>query len=211
MDNLLLSVSSDYLRGSVKTSGVATSRSEGLSDPTVSGKFRLSDDDYIVDVIADYLVSTGNNKTNSLSTRSDNKNGGSVANLAGQIGSKSADFQWAVLAKFTRNFESTIDSAGTKVDFKAHNQYYVEGSTLMNLSVTDWKFKTTLSALAVDKYKDDNSSYASVTQLALGGEWQYICSANFMARGGLTFIDTISNHIQQNHGWKFNVGATYQF
>jgi hypothetical protein len=81
----------------------------------------------------------------------------------------------------------------------------------MNLPVQDWKFKTTLSALSVDGYKDDAGSNASVTQIGLAGEWQYVCSANLLARAGLGLTETITNRIQQYNSWKFNVGATYQF
>jgi hypothetical protein len=212
MDNLLLSVSANYLESSLKVSNSDTVRTRGLSDATVAGKFRLMDDAYIFDILADYLISTGDSEVNGSQTRYDNKAGGGIANVAAQFGSKSADFQWAVLARFTRFFEATQDISGAgDNDSKAHNAYYVEGSTLMNLSFQDWKFKTTLSALSVDGYKDDSESNASVTQIGLAGEWQYVCSTNLLARAGVGLTETITDRIQQYNSWKFNVGATYQF
>lgn len=210
MDNLSLTLSANYLKAVSKESGSDSVHTEGLSDPTVSAKYRLMDDAFILDLLGGYTVSTGDLETNSSFTRSNNKSGGPSFNIGAQIGQKTTDFQWAILGRITHHADAKADFGGTNVDIDAYNAYYVEGATLMKLSEVAF-FKTSLSFDFTEGFDANTTSNASVSTTALAGEYEYLVATGLLLRGSLAFSNSTTDNVQQFNTWNLNFGATYQF
>lgn len=214
MDSWYLAASMNWGRTDVTAPG-ATATLEGISDPTISTRFRVMDDTTRFDIIASYLVSTGDRELDS-GNDFNNKVGGAVGNVGAELGQKMDSFQWAARAVFTRNFEATTDfgSGIGKLDLDAHNAYTVGGDVLAKLSEMSL-FKTSLTAMFIDEHEDENkTSYASSTNVTLGGEYQYLVSQNLMIRAGLSYgliISDKKHKSDQTDLWTGLLAANYQF
>ena len=164
-----------------------------------------------IDLLSDFLVSTGELETNGDATRVNNKAGATGVGVGLQIGSKVNDFQWSILGRFSRTFEGETNYAGFKVIYGAHSAGNVEGSTLFLLTNKTY-FKTTLAVAIADRYQIAKSvTSASSTTETLGGELQQLWSPNLLFRGGMSVGNTTTNGVQQFTTWIFNLGLKYQY
>jgi hypothetical protein len=204
-DSFLLSATMDSASIDTSPSAPLLTR-KGISDPTISGRYRFMDDEYRLDFLADALLPTGDKEVNS-NNDMNNKVGGGVARVGAEFGKKSKDFQWSLSAFYTRNFQATFGG----LDLDAHNAYMIRGDVLAN--VTDTSFiRSFLSAQVTDGYKDNTgSSYGSANKISAGAEYQHMCSKNFMAKIGVTLSEIYTENADQFDLWAANIGANYQF
>lgn len=200
----------NWLQTKVRTSGDPSFDQEGLSDPTVTARYRLIDEAHSLDLIADGLISTGDKETKSNGDE-DNKQGGAVYKIGAQYGLKSENFQWAILAKYIRNMEATEDLSGVgKLDSNAHNAYQVRGDLLGKFSERNFA-RLFLGVDVTDGFGGDVSKTAPATAYTVGGEYQHLCTENFLFRAGLNVQEIYQDKADQNTNVKLLVGANYQF
>lgn len=200
----------NWLQATVRRSGTSSFDQEGLSDPTLTARYRLIDDAHSLDLIAEGVISTGDKETKSNNDQ-DNKLGGSEYRIGAQYGFKSDNFQWAVLAKYIRNMETTDDFSGVgKLDSNAHNTYQVRGDVLGKFNERNFA-RVFLGVDVIDGYGTDIGKIAPATSYTIGGEYQHLCTENFLFRAGLNVQEIYQDKADQNTNVKLLVGANYQF
>ena len=185
-------------------------KTKGLSDPSLTFKYRALEDGLIIDVGAGVTVKTGDNEIDD--EERDNKQGGNSFLLAGQVGQKMESFQWAFISKFERYMKSTVDTKGEgKVKDDAHNEWTFGGEILNKLDENMF-LRSTLGVAFSDGYDDDEDDKTPpVTQYVIGTEFQYLFSQNLLGRVGIQYVKQNQSPFDTFQDMTFKVGATYQF
>jgi hypothetical protein len=187
----------------------------GISDPIITAKYRALDEDYALDFIATALISRGDSEIDQDGDQ-DNLQGGHALQVGVQYGHKAENFSWAVLAAVNNNFDRTYDVEDIgDIDAKSNNDYSLRADFLNKLAE-----KSFLRSHAEVEFQDaleaESGSYnilSSHKVYEVGAEYQHLCSANLLVRGGLDF--TADNHdsgeVDSDNAATLNLGATYQF
>lgn len=215
-DKLSLQLDINYLNATLDPDGGSKVDQKGLSDPTLTARYRLMDDAWRLDLIGGVLVSLGDSKVKS-NGDTDNRQGGHAGFIGAQIGQKTEEMQWAVGARYTRNMKRTIDdkTVGSDVDIKSNNDLLLRADILKKVADKSLVLAH-VSANYVAQLEDDdsNSSYqASSADYELGAQYQHVCSKDLLAYGGLDYQMYNSNtgYIDSDKAWVVTLGARYQF
>lgn len=214
-DRFSLAASINYITAEIDPEEGSKTDIDGISDPTITAKFRALDEEYALDFFAGALISIGDYEIKDNGDQN-NMQGGNALELGAQFGKKSDGFSWAVTAAVRSNFERTIDADSSgEVDGKANNDYKLRGDILNKLaeksylrSHIDIEFNDALES-------EDTSSeiYSSYTIYTIGSEYQHLIDADLLVKGGIDLAKynhdagTIENDIEA----RINIGATYQF
>jgi hypothetical protein len=215
-DRLLVQLDLDYLDAEVDPEAGTSTDLKGLSDPTFGARFRMMDEKFRWDLTGGAFVSIQDHEIDS-SGDADNLQGGHSLFLGTQLGAKTENMQWAVLAKLTHNLkaETKVDSAiGADSEDDANNELLLRGDLLNKLAKKSF-IRSHLSAEFAEGFDDDSNeeSYAPSTSYEMGAEYQHLCSQNLLVRLGVAYltIDQKSAQIDRNIGWTYNFGVNYQF
>lgn len=189
---------------------------DGFSDPTITAKFRVMEEEYTLDLIGALKISVGDSEVET-DGDTDNLQGGHVLDLGVQFGKKTETFQWAVSGTYTRNFERTYDYEGAgngDVDFDANNEIEFRGDILNKLAEKSFLRSHLAVSFSDELETDDGDSFESpTTDYTIGTEYQHLIDANLLLRAGIAF--TMSNHdsgqLDSDNAAVVNFGATYQF
>lgn len=188
---------------------------KGISDPTVTARFRALDEKYTLDFIGTGLISIGDKKYKDNGDQN-NLQGGSAVEIGAQFGKKAESFSWAVTAAVRNNFKRKLDlDSNGDVDGKSNNDYKLRADILNKLaeksflrSHADVEFSDALESKNGSSIL--NSAYTIYT---IGSEYQHLFSANFLLRGGLdlTQYNHDSSVVEKDIEASFHAGVTYQF
>ncbi len=189
----------------------------GISDPTVQARFRAMDEQWRLDIIGGAKISLGDSEFKS-NGDSNNLDGGNELFLGTQIGQKSENMQWAVLGQYNRVMESTTDfkgAGGGKVKDDAYGQWTFRGDILNKLAEKSY-LRSHLSAIFTPEYNDDETpegTVSSSTTYEIGTQYQHLFSQDLLGLAGVDYqtVNVSSGQVDSVTGWRFSVGARYQF
>jgi len=196
-----------------------SSENSGISDPTVSSKYRLIDENIKWDLLLGFRMSLKDAEVKS-NGDTNNVEGGHALNFGTQVGEKSENFQWAVLANVTYNFKRRIDQPGANnEEYNSKFDAILRGDILNKLTEKSF-LRSFISYEMLEGVTVVNSSVnvASVYSpekdvYTLGTEYQYLLSNDFILRGGISYASTKtdSGSIDSYNSWNLLLGANYQF
>jgi hypothetical protein len=220
MDNLLLTASMSYsnvdIDADIDGASDQSLTNNGESDPSVGARFRVMDSEYLLDIIANVEIATGDAKVATDDKDGNNKNGGNIANVAVEFGQKTQDLQYAVQFGYTHIFEATEKDDGVKNDINAHSAYNVRFVTLHNIAEKSY-LSPFIEMTITNAYNDEAGvKTQNSTRFDLGAEYKYLLSADLLLRAGAKYTNTENAVVgtvetREDCLYTFNVGATYQF
>lgn len=196
--------------------GGSKTEATGLTDPTISARFRTMDEAFRWDVIGGATIGLGDSEIDS-DGDSNNFQGGSSLFAGTQFGGKSTSFQWAIAGILTHNMETTVDddNAADEIKNDANNELQVRLDLLATLGEKSY-LRPHLLANFTESFEDDQSpaeETASATTYEVGAEFQHKLSNDLMLRAGVDYgiINTRTAQIDDFSYWNFLAGANYQF
>lgn len=188
----------------------------GISDPTLSARFRTMDENARWDILGGATISLGDSEIKS-DGDTDNLQGGHSLFIGTQYGVKSESMQWAVSAILTHNMEATVDDKeiDEEYDNDAHNSLKVRGDLLNKLAEKSL-LRSHLSVDFTEEFDQDfdsDTTYPSNAVWEIGTEYQHLFSQDLLARVGVDYQmnNFRTGQIDDWNTWIFTVGANYQF
>jgi hypothetical protein len=189
-----------------------TQKSKGESDPSLNAKYRLVESDYLLDVLAGAVISTGESKLATEDKDGNIKQGGASYSLGLQLGQKIADIQHAFSFIVTHYVKAEEDG----VKLNAHNAYDFRFD-FMNPLFQKTFLRSYISMGLNEGFNDENGTrLEQATRLGLGSEFQYLCSENLLMRMGLSYLN-VENQVydgletRDDYQLQLLMGANYQF
>lgn len=214
-DRLSLQASIGYAELEADPDGGSKVEQSGISDPTISARFRVMDEAYRFDIIGGALISIMDSEQER-NGDTDNLQGGHALFAGAQFGQKTESFQWAVLGQFTYNMERTVETSAKDIDIDQNNELLVRGDILNKLAEKSL-LRSFVSVDFSEILESDDLSPKTVqapsTAYAIGTEYQHLISKDLLARVGVdyTMINQDSAYVDSDTAWNFNIGANYQF
>jgi hypothetical protein len=214
-DKFSLAGSLDYGRSVLNLDGSNKTITQGIGDPNLTARYRLSEESLVLDATLGAKISTGEGtyKIRSNSDNQYNNKDGSDAFSAGlQVGQKNDGFQWAGLAQFTRSLSGTMDDAGLNVNIRPHNEFFFKGELLNKLSEKSL-FHSAASVEFVNTVKSSNGAELSTSEFRynLGAEYECLVSQNLLLRAGVDYSGVNSAAYNNFYYFTFSGGVNYQF
>ena len=214
-DKFSLQANLNYTKLETTQSGTSDQDTKGISDPSFTGRYRLMDARFRVDVYGGALVSVGDHKIKS-NGDDNNLEGGSQIYLGSQIGQKKPNYQWALGALYTRQFKAKTDySSNLDDDYKddAYDVWELRADVLNRLLESSF-LRTHASVNIANSFKDNQGSEtAPATTYEFGTEFQQKILPDLLLRAGVSYltVNARSGQVERYSGLTFNAGATYQF
>jgi long-subunit fatty acid transport protein len=212
-DRFSLEGSINYTDMTTDPDGGSKTDTTGISDPTLQARYRVMDEAWRWDILGGATIGLGDSKTKS-NGDSDNRQGGSDLFLGTQIGQKSENLQWAVLAQYNSYMKATSKTSGQpKVKDDAHGQWTL-GADLLNKLSEKGYLRSHITGVWTPDYDDNqNGTTASSATWNLGTQYQHMFSQDLLAYGGVNYqmINTASGQIDDFNAWILTLGARYQF
>lgn len=224
-DRILVSASANYTRLDYKidysgSTSTDNNSAYGFSDPALSAKYRLMDDDFIIDIIGNAAFKTGNptadtHISNNKGPSNINYDSGDQLSVGVQAGQKKQNFQYAGLIQVGRAFQSEASQVGSDIRYDAHNTLLIQASALNKLGERSF-LRSFASVSFIAGYHDNDiprKTKPSVTDNKIGIEYQHLCSTNLLAKVGVNFRNIITNTgVADPYKFlNFNIGMNYQF
>jgi hypothetical protein len=191
----------------------------GISDPNITARWRVMDENWRLDIIGGADIGLGDRKADLTSGQpKNNYMGGSDLFLGAQIGQRWDNIQWAVSGQYTNYMKSTTDVTGTSSDLKtdSHGAWTLRADLLDKLSEKGY-LRSHLTNMYTDKadakLAGTNQDVAPSTMWELGTQYQHMCSVDFLAYAGVDYRRIAQNTGDQdsNNTWIYTLGARYQF
>lgn len=212
-DRFSLAAEMNYANVETDPEGGRRTDETGISDLTLSAKYRLIDSDLRLDLIGGGVASLGDSEVES-NGDFNHLQGGNSLFLGAQVGKKSEAFQWAILGQVTHNFKATTDVEGaSEVRDDANNELLLRGDILNKLGEKSY-LRSHLDMLFTEDFDDNaNDTTPSTTTYTIGTQYQHICSSDFMAKIGVDYakVNASTGQVDNYSGWNFTIGANYQF
>lgn len=187
-------------------------KSKGESDPSVNAKYRLIESEYILDLLAGAVISTGESKLASSSRDGNIKQGGHSFNLGLQLGQKISAYQYAFTFGVTHFLKAKEDGN----DLNTHNSYDLRFDFLNPLF--EKAFLRSFASVGINEgFNDENGvRLEQSTKLGLGTEFQYLVSEGLLFRTGLSYLNVenaVYDGIETREDFQLQLllGANYQF
>lgn len=224
-DRLSLNLSLNYANiTSNPEDGKEHDFSKGISDPTLSARFRIMDEALQLDFLGGATISLADKETDVNSTFDksdyDNLQGGNSFFVGTQFGAKSENFQWALTGLFTHKFkaENEYKVAGIgdfTIKEDAHNELNLRGDILIKLAEKSF-LRSFISVDFVESFDDDQepaNKFASMTTYTIGTQYQHLLSQDLLLKAGVDYatINARSGQVDDNKTWTYTIGANYQF
>lgn len=195
--------------------GSETDFANGISDPTITARWRAMDEAWRLDVIGGALISLGDKENDNGDLN--NYEGGHDLFLGAQIGQRSDKMQWAVLGQYTHHMEATTDvKGGQEIDADAHGDWTLRADLLNKFSEKSF-LRSHLTGMWTPKYDTEQGttedSEASSAMWELGTQYQHLFSQDLLAFAGVDYRTTSEDTSDQdsNTAWIYTIGARYQF
>lgn len=221
-DRLSVQGSINYTKGDVEYSNIPGTddvEAKGISDPTITARYRVMDEAWRLDIIGGALISLGDSEIKS-NGDSNNLQGGSDLFLGAQIGQRSDNMQWAVLGQYNHNLKATSEdkSSGTKETTKddAYGDWTLRADILNKLAEKSF-LRTHLTGMWAPRYdsktEGQESTSASTAMWELGTQYQHLMSNDLLAYGGVDYRRNSSDtgYTDSDTAWVLTLGARYQF
>jgi hypothetical protein len=187
----------------------STDSTKGISDPTISARFRALDESLRLDFTGDVTIGTGDSTTKGHETN--NKQGGNSARFGAELGVKQDGLQLTGIAQLNHSAKSTSESDGTESKDDAHNEFVFGGAALIKAAESSY-LKGSLTATFADEYDgSDDSTTSSSTLYTIGAEYQHVISKDLLARVGVQWLNGHADQIESYNLYTLIAGANYQF
>ncbi len=212
-DQVSLEASLNYSHLSRDVDGGAKSdAAKGVSDPTITSRYRLMDETYRWDLLGGATISRGDAEVDS-DRKNNNLQGGHSVFVGTQHGKKHGDYQWAITGLWSHYLKSTVKDDDGPVDQDAHNSFLFRGEVLNKLAEKSFLRSSILINFAGGYEDDESTKIASSTTYQAGIEYQHLISSDLLLRAGVDSVSvkTLSGQIDSYDGFNFVLGANYQF
>ena len=173
----------------------------GLSDPSLGLRFRLLENDLLLDFVGGAVIKTGNEE--STNNAINNKQGTHSFKGGLQLGTKAEDFQWAILVQLDHFIRNDNEDA--------HNSISLQGDILTKISSQMFLRFFVLSRHSLAYHDDDGDETSYTNMYDLGPELLFSLSEKLLLKTGLTYNTVANISGTDNDTWQLNVGANYQF
>lgn len=214
-DRLSLAATLGYQNIETEIDGVnGSSESSGLSDPTLTARFRAMDESFRFDVLGGATLSIMDSELED-NGDSTTATGGSSLFVGSQVGGKSESFQWAVLGQLTHNFEAETDQ-DSQGDVKedAHNELVLRLDILNKLAEKSF-LRSNVTANFTEGYEDDQSpanETTGQTAYGIGTQYQHLLSTDLLLRAGVDYNKVNDQGLVKDLSfWVLTAGANYEF
>jgi hypothetical protein len=218
-DRLSLQATLDYTKQDADTDvsglGSQTGTTKGLSDPTISARFRVIDEDFRLDILGGGVISLGDQETDT-ETNGDseinNRSGGHSLFVGAQLGQKTESFQWSFASILDYNLEGTVDVDGETEDFDSSKDLSFLADALFKVAESSF-IRPFASVEFTEQVELDNGEEetAPSTVYELGGEFRHLISKDVMLKASLDYTSTNQASFDDFTYWTFMAGANYQF
>jgi hypothetical protein len=210
LNNLFLSADLTYGKSKSESNGSEDSKSSGLGDVDLNGRFRVIDSENRLDILGELTISPGDYEVET-DGDSNNYSGGHAIALGADYGVKKGAYQWSVNALLTHYFESkTNDKASdSKYTDDAHNGLNLGANLLTQLSESCF-IKNSLGAQFREEHDDDdNNTTTGQSSYIVGSEFIHLLNKDISLKAGV-------NAFLGGSGYSYtvmfySVGASYQF
>ena len=192
---------------------------KGVSDPTVSLRFRTMDEKFRWDVLGGATISFADREIDSDNDRN-NLQGGHSLFAGTQFGVKTDIMQWSLAGFLVHNMKATTEfdvNGGPDVDVEddANNELILRGDLLNKLGNHSY-LRSNIQTTFTESYDDDQrpeQETPSSTTFQIGTEYQHVLSRDVLLRGGIDYqrINTLSGQIDDANAWVYRLGVNYQF
>ncbi len=197
----------------------------GWSDPSIDGRYRILNGNFLLDFIGGGIISTASSYTNFGGAA--NAHGSNDAEFLGgpqvfmglEFGQKTEYLQYAFLAQGSRvmNSKSRYKSVATEKN-DPYNIWSLQGSLLNKLSESTY-LRSFIGTKFVDGYLAEASdtkqkySIAPIIEYRGGTGLDYVFSPSFLLNTGVTYrqFKFDSGKIDHYYMFVWNVGLKYQF
>ncbi len=192
-------------------SGTKSDAVKGVSDPTITSRYRLMDEVYRWDLLGGVTISRADAELDS-DNKSNNLQGGHSLFIGTQHGKKHEDYQWAVTALWTHYLKSTTETDNRSLDQDAHNALLFKGELLNKVAEESFLRSSVIINFAEGYEGDESSKTAAYTTYQVGLEYQHLISSDLLLRAGVdsVIVNTLSGQINSYDGFNFLLGANYQ-
>lgn len=199
---------------------------KGVSDPTISARFRMMDENFRWDLLGGALIGLSDKESDVDSEGfidgQDNLQGGNSVFIGTQIGVKSEYVQWALLAQLTHNMKADKDynfDDGTEdieVEDETYNELLIRGDLLNKLAEKSY-LRTHILVNFTEEIGNEEENIVTPTPTAtlyeVGAEYQHLIAQDFLARVGVDYWQTNqrTGSIDTFDAWIFRIGGNYEF
>ena len=215
-DRLSLAASLGYGKLETDPQPGANIEEKGLTDPTISARFRTMDETFRWDVIGGAVLGLSDHETED-NGDSDLYQGGHSLLIGTQVGTKTESFQWAILGQLTHNLEATNKVDGflnSDVESETNNELLIRGDILNKLAEKTFlrSFLSTNFSEGINA-NDGDELKAARTTYALGTEVQQLFSEDLLLRAGIDYEMAQYNSavVDSDKNLIFRLAANYQF
>ncbi len=216
-DRFSLAGSINYVNQEEDVEDADTQEVTGISDPSVSARFRVMDESFRWDVLGGATIGIGDRVVDE-DLNENNLQGGNGLFAGTQFGGKSESFQWAILGRLSHNMTRTLaietPTADTDVDLEATNDLLLRADFLATLGEKSF-LRPFISAEFNEalESEDDVEFQGPTTINTVGAEYQHKLSPDLLLRAGVNYsiVNLDSGNIDDYNVWNFLAGANYQF
>jgi hypothetical protein len=210
MDNFSLSADLTYQNTKSEINGSNQSKSTGLGDVVLNGRFRVLDSENRLDILGRLAVSPGKHEYDS-SGDSNAYSGGHELSVGADYGVKKGTYQWSLSALLNHYFETTTKDKQNDTTYKddAHNGLSLGANLLTQISESTFIKNFAAVEFTQEYDDDDNTTSAGSTNYNLGAEFQHLLNKDLYLKAG--FNSYIGGSGYNYIVMLYNVGANYQF
>lgn len=191
----------------------------GVSDPTVSARFRTMDEKFRWDVVGGATISFMDREIESNNDRN-NLQGGHSLFVGTQFGVKTEIMQWALAGLIVHNMKTETEfevDGGNDVDVEddANNELIVRGDLVNKLGNNSY-LRSNIQASFTEEFEDDQNpeqKTAPSTTHQIGTEFQQLFSEDVLFRAGVDYQQRheLSGQIDSIESFIYRLGVNYQF
>lgn len=218
-DRFSLSLDLDYadIEGDPEV-GDKYDAAKGLSDPTLTARFRTVDEAFRWDLVGGVLVNFQDREIDDGDRN--NVQGGHSFLIGTELGTKTENVQWLLGAFLVHNLEAEtdVDVAGFDgtVEEDSNNELVIRTALHHRLHEKNF-LRWSAAARFTEEVGNDREALfgkeAPESNYQFGLEYQYAASEDLLVRlgGNYQIFNTQTGQIDDYYGWNGYIGANYQF
>lgn len=219
-DRFSLQLSMDYAKIEADPEGESKYDSaKGLSDPTLTARFRAVDEAFRLDIVGGARVNFQDRKVDS-DGDTNNVSGGHSFFVGPELGVKSEHVQWFLGARYLRNLDSETEYdtniGDVTLEEDSNNELLVYTSLLHRLhekNLLRWNATANFTEEIGNDRENLIGKRAPTSNYEFGLEYQYAASEDILVRlgGNYQIYKFRTGQIDESQGWNAYLGANYQF
>lgn len=219
-DRFSLQLSMDYAKIEADPEGGSKYDSvKGISDPTLTARFRAVDEAFRLDLVGGALINFQDREVKR-DGETNNTQGGHSFLVGPEVGVKSENVQWFAGAYLIHHLKAETEYktilGNAKIEDDSHNELLVRTALLHRLhekNMLKWSAEGNFTRRVGNDRENLIGKTAPQTNYDFGLEYQYVASDDVLIRlgGSYQIYNTNTGQIDEFQGWNAYLGANYQF